>query len=289
MPYGVKRGVKAPGEFSTVDIFGLALAGSAGILAAIVTDYQQKGEGAAILTINQWVASASRAFSLGDVPLWAVAAGLIVAGAASVLYFQPITRQGAFAQGFGLLAVLMTAVPSSLGGILTRGGGGELQGLEPVALNGRALEAKVYNATAVTQEVAQGEEARVYTVQDTRAAAKYEVALSINFAKGLPRDVDSMIRLGQIRGRLYNADTQTTYNLFRGGAMERTANAMVFKVGVPARSDSATLWVRIEVEGYTIEEQSAVAKLDEPLNWQVTMQPSNVPLFLQRLGKSYWF
>lgn len=294
MAYGVKRGVKAPGEFNTVDIFGLALAGSAGILAAIVTDYQQKGEGAAILTINQWVSSFASVFNILEVPLWAVAVGMVVAGAASVLYFQPITRQGAFAQGFGLLAVLMTAIPANLGGILTTSADADLGGLEPIALNGGALnggalEAKVYNATISTHAVAQGEEARVYTVQDTRGAAKYDVNLSVNFAKGLPRDVDAMIRQGSIRGRLHNADTKTTYNLFRGGAMDRTANSLVFHVGVPARSDSAKLWVRFEVEGYAIEEQSADAKLDERLNWQINMQPSNIPLFIQRLGKSYWF
>ena len=286
MPYGVKRGVKAPGEFNTVDILGLSLAGSAGILAAIVTDYQQKGEGAAILTINQWVASLAHVLNFGDVPLWAVAAGMIVAGATSVLYFQPITRQGAFAQGFGLLAVLMTAIPSSLGGILTSSGDGALGGLEPISLNS---EAKIYNASLATNAVAQGEEARVYTVQDSRGAAKYDVNLSVVFPKGVPRDVDAMIRQGSIRGRLHNADTNSTYNLFRGGAMERTANSLTFRVGVPARADTATLWVRFEVEGYAIEEQSAVAKLDERLNWQIDMQPSNIPLFIQRLGRSYWF
>ncbi|MEX0644583.1 MAG: hypothetical protein WD076_04690 [Parvularculaceae bacterium] len=289
MPYGVKRGVKSPGEFSTVDIFGLALAGSAGILAAIVTDYQQKGEGAAILTINQWVVSAARAFSLGDVPLWAVAIGMVVAGAAAVFYFQPITRQGAFAQGFGLLAVLMTAIPSNLGGMLVSSGVDELQGLEPIAMNGQTLEAKVYNATSVTHALAEGEEARVYKVQDTRGAAQYDVNLSINFANGVPRNIDGMIQQGSVRGRLHNADTKATYNLFRGGSMTRTANSINFSVGVPARSESATLWVRIEVEGYAIEEQSAIVKLGETSDWPINMQPSNMPLFIQRLGKSYWF
>ena len=116
MPYGLKRGVKNPGEYNFADMFGLALAGATGIIAALVTDYQQKGEASALYTINQWVVSASRMIGLGDTPLWVVVIGLISLGAGSIFYFQPITRQGAFAQGFGLLAVMMTAVPADLAG-----------------------------------------------------------------------------------------------------------------------------------------------------------------------------
>ncbi|MGE4035436.1 MAG: hypothetical protein AB7F91_14725, partial [Parvularculaceae bacterium] len=105
MAYGAKRGIKSPGEFGIMDIAGMGLAGAAGIVAALVTDYQQKGEASSLYTINQWAATLGEILGLGQVPLWMVVLGLIAAGGLSIFYFQPITRQGAFAQGFGLLAV----------------------------------------------------------------------------------------------------------------------------------------------------------------------------------------
>ena len=132
MPYGVKRGVKTPGSFTTADMMGLALSGAAGIIAALVTDYQQSGEASALYTINQWVVQLGSILGFTDIPLWMVVIGMTLVGAGSIFYFQPITRQGAFAQGFGLLAVLMTAVPSNLAGGL-QGINDNLPGLEPAS------------------------------------------------------------------------------------------------------------------------------------------------------------
>jgi hypothetical protein len=84
MPYGVKRGVKAPGEYGFTDLAGLALAGAAGIIAALVTDYQQKGEASAIYTLNQWIVSLAQILELGNIPLWVVVVGLIGVGAGSI-------------------------------------------------------------------------------------------------------------------------------------------------------------------------------------------------------------
>jgi hypothetical protein len=47
--------------------------------------------------------------------------------------------------------------------------------------------------------------------------------------------------------------------------------------------------VRIESEGYLIEELSKTASLDEPVDWPIMLRPSTTPLFIQRLNKSYWF
>lgn len=284
MAYGAKRGIKTPGEYGFMDIAGLGLAGSAGIVAALVTDYQQKGESSALYTINQWAAALGDILGFGPAPLWAVVLSLIAAGALSIFYFQPITRQGAFAQGFGLLAVLMTAVPADLaGGIQPTGP--MLPDLEPVAFN---REASLGDGIVLASLAA--EDARVIEVQD-RQAARYVVELNIVFPGGVPSNIDELIRRGACRGRLYNADTKETFNIFRsvGGNVIIRGDSLVVRAGVPARSTEATLWVRIEVEGYAIEEQSAKATLDSALNWTVNMQKSSTPLFIQRLSKSYWF
>ena len=96
--YGVKQGIKAPGEFSALDIAGLGISGSVGILAAIITDFQQKGDTAALFKISDWVADYGALINAPGVPLWGIVLALTALGAGSVLYFQPITRQGAFAK-----------------------------------------------------------------------------------------------------------------------------------------------------------------------------------------------
>lgn len=284
MAYGSKRGIKAPGEFGTMDIAGLGLAGAAGIVAALVTDYQQKGEASSLYTINQWAATLGEILGFGPVPLWAVALSMVAAGALSIFYFQPITRQGAFAQGFGLLAVIMTAVPADLAGAL-QSTGPMLPDLEPVA---ETREASLPDGIVTAAFAAQ--EAQVVDAQDSRAA-RYVVEISIVFPGGVPSNINDLIRRGACRGRLHNADTGETFNMFRtaGGNVIVRGDALVVRAGVPARSEEATLWARVEVEGFSIEEQSTKAALDSPLYWTINMQKSSVPLFIQRLSKAYWF
>ncbi len=285
--YGMKRGIKAPGEFGVSDMAGFGLASAAGIVAALVTDYQQKGEASALYTINRWVVTVGEILGFGQVPLWVVVVGLIGIGAGSTFYFQPITRQGAFAQGFGLLAVMMTAVPADLASGL-RSTGGALPDLESVSLEREAMRDDGIMSATFSQTAPA--EARVIQVQE-RQAARYVVELRIVFPNGVPDDIDQMIRKGTLRGRLHNADTGETFNLFRsaGGDLMMRGDSLIIRAGVPARSATATLWVRIECEGYSIEEKSTGASLSEPLNWTIELRPSSTPLFLQRLSKSYWF
>lgn len=284
MPYGVKHGVKSPGNFTLVDIVGLALAGSAGIVAALVTDYQQSGEASALFTINQWAVQLGSIFGFTNIPLWMVVVGMTAIGAGSVFYFQPITRQGAFAQGFGLLAVLMTAIPANLAGSL-QGINDSLPGLEASAMTREAsVDGQIYRASYSADAV--------YTpVQDQRGAAKYDLHLTINFPNGLPESIDSMIRKGSLRGRLHNEDTKDTWNLFRtsGGTVRQQGNSLVIHAGVPARSATARLWVRVEAQGYEIQITSYEASTRGSVDWAVNMKPSDTPLFMQRMNKTFWF
>lgn len=287
--YGMKRGIRAPGEFGISDMAGFGLASAAGIVAALVTDYQQKGEASALYTINRWVVTAGEVLGFGQVPLWVVVVGLIGIGAGSTFYFQPITRQGAFAQGFGLLAVMMTAVPADLAGGLRSTGGG-LRELDTVSLEREDLRKDGIMSATFSQAAQPAPEARVVQVQD-RQAARYVVELRVVFTNGAPDNIDQMINRGSLRGRLHNADTGETFNLFRnaGGNIMLRGDTLIIRAGVPARSANAKLWVRIECEGYTIEEKSENASLSDPLNWTIELRPSSTPLFIQRLNKSYWF
>lgn len=283
--YGVKRGIKAPGDFGFMDMSGLALAGSAGIIAAIIADYQQKGEAAALFKINEWVVQLGSLVGFTDIPLWSVVVGLVVVGAGSVFYFQPITRQGAFAQGFGLLAVLLTMTPPNLASGI-EGFNESLPGLSQATLLDDASAPRLMKAS-----FEQGD-ARVFLAQDTGEPAKYEVRLTVVYPEGIRGDISTMVRRGAIRGRLHNEQTDETFNLFRtteGATIRREGDALIFHVGVPARADTARLWVRVETAGYMIEEQSAAATLGDMLDWTIEMRPSNMPLAVQRFGKSYWY
>ncbi len=282
MPYGVKQGVKTPGNFTITDMAGLALSGAAGIIAALVTDYQQQGESSALFTINQWFVQFGSLLGFTDIPLWMVVLGMTAVGAGSIFYFQPITRQGAFAQGFGLLAVLMTAIPADLAGGI-QGINDSLPGLEPATTREASVQERIYQASYTT--------AQYVPAQSQRGAAKYDVHLVISFPNGLPDNVDTMIRRGSLRGRLHNEDINQTWNLFRsaGGTVRKQGNSLVIHAGVPARSDEARLWVRVEAEGYAIQVESYQASVGETVDWNVDMIPSSTPLFIQRLGKSYWF
>ncbi len=289
MPYGVKRGVKAPGEFSVADIAGLGLAGSAGIISALFTDFQAKGEAAALFTLNHWAADLFSMLGLGNPPLWIVVVGLVAAGAGSVFYFQPITRQGAFAQGVGLLAVIMTFVPPELGAGLSAPSGENLPGLRSIAFD-KVATPNARAAAAPRTAAGAPDDAQRIDAQ-SRRVAEYVVELRVTFPSGAPDNVRTLIRRGDLRGRLHNADTDQTYNLFRnaGGNLEVRGNSLIIRAGVPAQAASATLWVRIETEGYLIEEQSAQASVNRELKWNITLTESTTPLFIQRLNKSFWF
>lgn len=356
MPYGVKRGYKAPGEFGVMDIAGLALSGSAGIVAALVTDYQQSAETSALFTLNRWAVSLGSMVGMSEIPLLAVVLGLVGVGAASVFYFQPITRQGAFAQGFGLLAVLMTAIPSDLsGGIEDIFSDDDLPGLSASSsVSAGSVSAisydpstsllapsdidagQIINAALATDHPgwsgAGGSVSAIFydpstslltpadidaghiinaalpvsgtppgsgfvpvaslaLVQGERRAAQYRVRLVINFEDGLGGDLNSLIRRGHLRGRLHNADTGETYNLFRnaGGVIRQDKDTLIIDAGVPARSATAKLWIRIECTSHRIEVQSADVTLGERLEWSITVKKSTMPMFIQRLGKVYWF
>jgi hypothetical protein len=282
MPYGVRRGVKQPGDFGFADVFGLASAAGAGIFAALVTDFSQQGEASALFRINQWVVAAGSLLGFGDVPLWGVMAGLVAIGAGSVFYFQPVTRPGAFAQGFGLLAALMTATPTSFP-----------SGLGPLAAEPGGIEPAILaqpGGPAIIETAAAIENAGVHAIEGA-VTETYALRLAITFPNGAPRDFDSLVSRGKIRGRLHNEGARETYDLFRtaGATRELKGNVLTIVAGVPARAAATTLWVRIECEGYAIEEQSAKAERGRPLDWSIAMRPSKTPLYLQRLGKSYWF
>ncbi len=66
----------------------------------------------------------------------------------------------------------------------------------------------------IVERAAAIDDARIYAVQGEKADA-YALRLVVNFPNGPPRDFDSQVRRGKIRGRLHNEGSKETYDLFR--------------------------------------------------------------------------
>ena len=277
MAYGDRNMRKEPGSFGAVDLMGMGEAAAFGIAAAIVFDLTQHDEGSALFVVNKWVARLTEVVGMGSVPLYGVVLMLMALGAVSILYFQPVTMRGAFAQGFGALAALMTVAPSDLGTALP---GGD-EDLPPPA----------FEEPASVVPAAFAGPGAVSTVSTAATRSQgYSVRIRVNFPEGLD-DIQTMIRKGTLRGKLHNETVGSTYNLFRagGGELEYENDTLFVTTRLPGDADTATLWARIEADGYAIQVENYLARQGANPVWVINMRPSNRPLFLQRMGQSYNF
>ena len=271
MAYGDRNMRREPGGFGAMDLMGMGLAAAFGIAAAIVFDLTQHDEGSALFVINKWVASVTEVVGIGAIPLYGVVLLLMGLGAFSILYFQPVTMRGAFAQGFGALAALATVAPSDLGTALPGAG----EALPPAAFDEpAALTPAAYRTASAARVAAQAE--------------GYTIRIRVNFPEGIG-DIETMIRKGSLRGKLHNETAGQTYNLFRsgGGGLKLEDGTLYISTRLPGEADTATLWARIEAEGYAIQVENYLARQGANPVWTINMRPSNRPLFLQRMGQSY--
>ena len=278
MAYGERNMRKGPGEFGAVDFMGMGLSAAAGIIAAIVFDLTQHQDASALFLINKWVARLTEVIGLGAIPLYGVVLILMAIGAASILYFQPVTMKGAFAQGFGALAALTTIAPSDLGTALPGPTDEPLPAASEDVPGPEAIPAGYAVPLAASTAILQ-------------PAEGYAVRLRVVFPDGLPRDIEEMVDSGSLRGRLHNETTGRTYNLFLsgGGALDYEDGTLSVATTLPGDEPTATLIARIEADGYAIRTESVRVSLGANPAWTITMAPSGQPLFLQRMGQSYGF
>ena len=275
MTYGERNMRKLPGEFGAVDLLGLGLSAAAGIIAAIVFDLTQHQDSSALFLINKWVARLTETVGFGAIPLYGVVLILMAIGAASILYFQPVTMKGAFAQGFGALAALTTIAPSDLG----------------TALPGPADEPLPAIEAPAEAQVVPARYASVAAAAAVQAADGYAVRLQVVFPDGLPKDIETMVDSGALRGRLHNEATGRTYNLFLsgGGELDYEDGTLRVATRLPGQAETATLVARIEAAGYAIRTESVSVRRGANPVWTITMEPSGRPMFLQRMNNSYKF
>jgi len=308
MSYGERKGVsKLPGEYNFADMVGFGLAGALGIVFAVMADMQQSDDASALFTISRWFSYVSEMIGIGALPLYVVILILMAIGAGAVYYFQPVTLQGAFAQGFGVLAAVMTIAPSDLGRPLDAPDMPTIMNETEASVGAQArfagyvgdIEGAVMR-DSLFQEAVYTPGSNTATRSRPRAVAfqsseevRFNLTIEIMLPNGLKQDADTMIRRGTMRGKLRNDDTGQNYNVFRNsGAIIRTSSnndKMTIMTSVPGNGNSADLRARIEIDGYAINLESFTAATGRNNTWQISMTPSSTPLFMQRLGQSYDF
>ena len=302
MAYGENKAVAYEREIGFFGILGYGIAAAVGIGAAVIVDLLQQREGSALFVINKQVLFVTNLLGVDSIPLYGVMLLVMLVGAASVLYFQPVTSRGAFTQGFGVLAALVTLSPSFIGEPLPSSE--DMTGAMPPMEFDAPMETE--DAPEASEEAslapslvvpASLHPASASASASAAAAAavqgrtEYRLRIEINFPDGLRSDFQSMVRRGRLSGKLWNPETGTVYNLFRssGARMGYDDDALRIETTVGGVDGSADLWILVEADGYAIKEQQFSARAGANRIWTVNMEPSNTPLFLQRLNHSYRF
>ncbi|ADM08236.1 hypothetical protein PB2503_00777 [Parvularcula bermudensis HTCC2503] len=301
MAYGDRKTHRLDGGYGVFDKFGFGIAAALGIAVATFIDMTQSNEASALFLFGEWVTRISNAVGLGPIPLYVVVLLLMLIGALSIFYFQPITFRGAFAQGFGALAAIMTIAPSDMGAPLPGLTGALptsnfIDDLPPAGDGGNIATDEISfrpygGARLVPLTFSQTQSTT--TDAETNRARAYELRIKVVLPNGISKDISKMAIQGGLRGRLNVEGTRTTYNLFRnsGAEVDYRDNAMYFSTslpGVPGR-DTLSLAARIEIEGYQITEERFEAQRGANPVWEIQMQPSRTPLYIQRLRTPYRF
>lgn len=269
MAYGDRNRSVSERDVGILSILGMGISSAVGIAAAVVVDLFQHREASALYVINRWFLEVTSMLGVDSVPLYGVMLILMAIGAGSIIYFEPLTQRGAFARGFGLLAILVTLAPSDLGTPLEA----------PTTPAASALRVPATNASlSLTQDRA-------------AASQRYELRIQVEFPEGLDRDWQAMIRRGTLAGKLWNPDTETRYSLFRNSGADISYDDGILRIetSIAGTAPSADLWLVVEADGYAIKESQFNARDGANPIWKVEMEPSGMPLLLLRLRHSYRF
>ncbi|MEL6366089.1 MAG: hypothetical protein AAFR11_14730 [Pseudomonadota bacterium] len=292
MAYGENKGLVS-GQFGVWDYVGLAVFGGLGILIAALADFFMKPNSSSLYVFNQWMWEVTSTLGLPAPSILGLLLILSGIGAGSVFYFQPVTRQGAFAQGFGLLAALVTLSPADTGVSADAVGDDAADAiyLEEIsapteALDGHAEGVGTFNGQPAPRLVER-------TSMRATAANRYEIIFRVTMSKGVPENLIDTARMGDARARVYNPNTKRKYDILGPNARldEDDPSVLVLPVGIPAGKGErqGEIVVRFEIPGYTILEETKALTVGAREEWTIEMEPSNIPLRLQRLGRTFKF
>ena len=96
-----------PKRRGLIEFLAILIAGGAGVVVALFSDFVQKGDTSALLILNTFM---NGSLDL-DIPILHQATALLIAGAIAVLVFDPRTKRAAFMIGASILAIFTTVIP----------------------------------------------------------------------------------------------------------------------------------------------------------------------------------
>jgi len=304
--------VDRPHRFSAAKLVIMMLTGTAGVAAALVTDFIAKGEASAILKMSILL---NQTFNM-SIPLGYLTVALLATGPIAVLFAQPRTLRAAFYAGASVLAVAMAGTPieklervapllafdtpvpeetlilpapSATESMISPGvmspAGRATAGLQTLEEN-RALDPGAIINGAVSPSSAQQAADLSLPVVPVQMAPSIPVTVQVMLPEGEP--------LSKMSARLHDTVSGQTWDLGVGRAEEKDgAYRVKFTANIVPQDEEARplahLYVRIEADGYAIAEADRPVSRMGPVVLPINLVESDVPIWLQRFNKPYKF
>ena len=295
-------------EWSFKSAVAKGIAGSIGILAALVIDYIQKGDNSALLFATKLVNTAALSrFHMEAVPPWIYLVIVLIAGFAMVYIFEPTNKRNAFYAGAGVLGFLATFSPIAQQ-TLQIPNAAELPSLDSLlqatqaAPDGTPLPAAEPAAstpapTAPSPAPAGGKgfgdvgtsmQPQAFNGKPGEMVVAQAATVPVNIVVILPSGASGTVP--EVRVTLHEDATGRTQSFGGSGRVAKMGAqvAVLYQTNVFAGNGNVTVRVRVEAEGYAITEKTftitpgtRTARIDVPLT------ASSTPLGVQRLNYPY--
>jgi hypothetical protein len=268
--------------------FPKALAGTLGILVALLVDYIQKGDNSALLFGTRLINTAALAnFQIQSVPPFVYALALMAAGFALVYIFEPSNKRNAFYAGAGVLGVLATMAP-----------------VAQQAAQYTPIDPSLMQELQSTPQPTQGSWNFAPGGHVMHAAFQRPAPLGSNTLRVADGDMrilviirfpsDQGTNLPRVSAWLHDGITNKKIALTSGQVGQMPGGPiLVFRTGIatgpPLGNTAAKLAVRVEAPGYQIASQNKIVRTGarQPVRINVALRRSNVPLAVQRLRYPY--
>ena len=287
------------GEWSFREAVAKGIAGTIGILTALIVDYIQKGNDSALLYGTRIINEAALArFSMQAVPPYIYLVALVVAGFALVYIFEPTNKRNAFYAGAGVLGFLATFAPISQQTLEVQAAGA-LPSLESI-LGGEPAAPVMPNAPSAGEQSMFFEFDGLPVIpavyrpypENSQIVDVQAIGIPVNIVIQFPSSQGNS--MPQIRAWLHDSLSNRTLTLGAGAKLAQTSSGPVIVyqtvIGTMQSGDTlADLAVRVEAQGYAITtiEATVTKNTPQPVRIDVDMVPSSTPLALQRLQYPY--
>lgn len=284
------------------------IAGTIGILAALVIDYIQKGDNSALLYATKLINQAALArFHISAVPPYIYVIVALIAGFAMVYIFEPTNKRNAFYAGAGVLGFLATFSPIAQQTLQIPSAADlpSLDSLIQAVQSAPGETAAPAPSTPTPAAPAPGDGGHAFndtgiitaTPVAFRPAGEGQSGIVLAAARNVP--VNIVIALPpsvtgssfQVKVWLRESASDRTQSLGGSPRFARMGNRVValYQTSITtAASGSTAVEVRVEAEGCAIYENNFTIGADAPVaRFDIALAPSDTPLVTQRLTHPY--